>query len=158
MLYFFYLKLNHNSDLANDFLQDLFLKIIENPLSFDCSKKFSTWIYTLALNMCKNEYKKNTIRGAKILDFDFNTILDDSISSTILDNNDRDFFNKQLASELNRLDELHSTTFILRFKQHLSIKEISEIMECSEGTVKSRLFYTIKKLSSSLKIFDPNIY
>ena len=69
MLFFFHSKLFKNQEKANDFLQDLFLKIIENPQSFDSSKNFSIWIYTVANNMCKNEYrKKNTINSDYDLD------------------------------------------------------------------------------------------
>jgi RNA polymerase sigma-70 factor (ECF subfamily) len=46
------------------------------------------------------------------------------------------------------------TTFLLRFIEDLSIKEIAQLTECSEGTVKSRLFYTLKKLGSSLKVYE----
>lgn len=152
MLFFFYSKLNRNQEKSNDFLQDLFLKIIENPQQFDTSKKFSTWIYTVANNMCKNEYRKNnTIVSEYNLDF----ILENE-SSDYIDKQDRKLFNKELQNQLDNLAESKHTTFVLRFQQHLSIKEISQIMECSEGTVKSRIFYTLKKLAEKLNIFNPN--
>jgi len=50
-------------------------------------------------------------------------------------------------------DENQCSTFILRFQENLSIKEISQILDCSEGTTKSRLFYVTQKLSSKLKQF-----
>ena len=53
------------------------------------------------------------------------------------------------------LSENHKKTFILRFKHDLSIKDIAEILETSEGTVKSRIFYTLKKLGKNLKEFSP---
>ncbi len=152
--FFFYSKLNRDNEKASDFLQDLFLKIIEKPELFDTTKKFSTWIYALANNMCKNEYKKNNIREIQSTNFDLNTLKNESVS-TILNINDHEYFNSQLILALSKLDDTQSTTFILRYKDHLSIKEISDIMECSEGTVKSRLFYTIKKLAITLKVFDP---
>ena len=54
MLYFFYQRLYQDEPKAQDFLQDLFLKIIEKPQLFDRDKKFKTWLYTVATNMCKN--------------------------------------------------------------------------------------------------------
>ena len=43
----------------------------------------------------------------------------------------------------------------MKYKQHLSIKEIAEIADISEGTVKSRLFNSLKKLSGKLEFFKP---
>jgi len=43
----------------------------------------------------------------------------------------------------------------LRYQEELSIKEISEVMECPEGTVKSRLYYALRKLSDKLQVFRP---
>ena len=46
--------------------------------------------------------------------------------------------------------------FLLRYQQELSIKEIAAILGCPEGTVKSRIFYTLKKLSEKLQYFKPD--
>ena len=45
--------------------------------------------------------------------------------------------------------------FLLRYGNNLSIKEIAEILECPEGTIKSRLYYTIKYLSERLNVYKP---
>ena len=68
---------------------------------------------------------------------------------------DKNIFNDRLKEELELLSENHKKTFILRFKHDLSIKDIAEILETSEGTVKSRIFYTLKKLGENLKEFSP---
>lgn len=70
---------------------------------------------------------------------------------------DAEVFNEMLYKELDELEEVQRSTFLMRFKMDLSIKEIAEIHQCSEGTVKSRIFYTLKKLSEKLKMFDPNL-
>jgi RNA polymerase sigma-70 factor (ECF subfamily) len=156
MLFFFYSKLYKNEEKANDFLQDLFLKIIAHPKKFDASKNFSTWIYSLANNMCKNEYRKNEVR--KLLNTEMDSaIVSENESSGYLDQQDVALFNKELHHQLDNLEESKRTTFILRYQQHFSLKEISEIMECSEGTVKSRLFYALKKLAEKLNIFNPQL-
>jgi RNA polymerase sigma-70 factor (ECF subfamily) len=60
-----------------------------------------------------------------------------------------------LKEELEQMSESHRTTFILRFKHDLSLKEIAEITNTNEGTIKSRIFYALKKLSENLKEFKP---
>ena len=153
---FFYQKLYQDNNKAQDLLQDLFLKIIENGKSFDYTKKFSSWIYSIAYNMCKNEYRDNQTEKNKIRHISTENIKSNYLLENIVDDNSANFtlFKRCLNDELEKLDEKHSLTFTLKHQDNLSIKEISEIMNCSEGTVKSRLFYTTKKLSVKLKKFN----
>jgi RNA polymerase sigma-70 factor (ECF subfamily) len=155
MLRFFYRHLYQDKDKAQDFLQDLFLKLIEKAEGYHPDKKFKIWLYTIAHNMCKNEYRRNEVRGMKVNDFDFGLITNDDMVLNFKDKFDRSLFNRMLAEELNGMDAVQSLTFALRYQEHLSVKEIAEIMECAEGTVKSRLFYTLKKLTIKLDIFNP---
>ena len=62
MYYYFYRMLGNSTDTANDFLQELFMKLIEKPESYNPTYSFSTWFYSVANNMCKNEYRKRGIR------------------------------------------------------------------------------------------------
>jgi RNA polymerase sigma-70 factor (ECF subfamily) len=153
MLRFFYRHLYHDKDKAQDFLQDLFMKVIEKANAYKPDKKFKVWLYTIANNMCKNEYRRNGVRGYKVNDF--GVIIDDHVSLIIQHKFDRNLFNKMLTEELKAMDDVQSLTFSLRYLDHLSVREISEIMECAEGTVKSRLFYTLKRLTTKLEIFNP---
>lgn len=77
---------------------------------------------------------------------------------TISETYDNDLFHHCLFRELEDLNPDFKLIFLLRFQQELTIKEISEITECPEGTVKSRLFYIVRKLSGRLKVFDPKYY
>ena len=58
-------------------------------------------------------------------------------------------------SELEKLSTDQRAAFLLRFQEELSITQISAIMGCPAGTVKSRLFYACKKLSHLLEEFNP---
>ena len=153
LLRFFYRQLYQDEEKAQDFLQDLFLKIIEKADLYHQDKKFKVWIYAIASNMCKNEYRKNEVRGSKVMDFDFTAIIDSP--SALYDRFDQRLFNRMLNEELEKMDNLHRLTFAMRYQEHLTVKEISEVMECAEGTVKSRLFYSLKKLNTGLDIFNP---
>jgi len=153
LLSYFRKMLNNDTDKAQDFLQDLFIKLLEKSSYFDATKSFSTWIYTLACNMCKNEYRNHAIRS-RILEENGEFIFYNE-KMPDLENIDLHLFKKRLEQELQNLDYLHRETFVLRFYEELSIKEISGILDCAEGTVKSRLFYTLKKLGGKLAVFNP---
>lgn len=156
MVRYFYRMLGQNLEKAEDFAQDLFTKIIEKPHLFDTTKKFSTWLYSVANNMCKNEYRRLTVRRNMIPgEPDANRTRDENAEDVIA-TMDKKTFDKLLDIELGLLDEKHRSTFLMRYQEEMSIKEISEALDISEGTVKSRLFYTIKKLSEKMKVFDLN--
>lgn len=149
MLQYFIRLLNNDKDKAQDFLHDLFLKIISKPESFDRNKVFSTWIYAIATNMSRNEYR-NAERRKDILieNIDLHTGTEEEKYSESFD---AEIFKEKLAFEIAQLEDVQRETFILRFHEEQSIREISEIMNCSEGTVKSRIHYTLKKLTKKLK-------
>ena len=157
LLLYFFRELSGDEEKAQDFLQDVFLKIVEKPGQFDTARRFSTWIFTVAYNMCKNEYRRLEVRD------DFrNSVSADAASGgcegehhQMEQHIDQGRFEKALLAELERLDNGHRSAFLLRHQQDLSIKEIGEVLGCSEGTVKSRLFYTTRKLASKLRAFNP---
>lgn len=151
LMSFFYKMLWKDREKAEDLTQEIFTKLIQRPELFDVSKKFSTWVYSIANNMCKNEYRKHSVRTEvhEKLGFSQNGIDHQK------DEHDKNLIKGELNKAINELDEKHKTVFIMKYKQHLSIKQISEITEISEGTVKSRLFYSLKKLSGKLEYFRP---
>ena len=157
LLHYFYRMLGRNEQKSQDFLQDIFLKIVDKPHLFDVRQKFSTWIFTIASNMCKNEYRRLKVReNGSIYLGDFNTTAADVVMPVIDKHIDGKHFKEKLDEEVQQLDEHKRDTFLMRYQQHLSIKQISEAMNCSEGTVKSRLFYTTKQLAEKLQIFNPS--
>lgn len=137
---------------AADFTQDLFVKVAKNLSKLDTGRSFKTWLFSVANNMCKNAY-----RHAEVV-----SKANDELQHSGERNEhqrtgkelDHQTFRHQLEQVLGELDEEKRSTFHMRYDDELSIKEISEIMECSEGTVKSRLFYTLKHLSKELSDYE----
>ena len=156
LLYYFYRMFGGDEEKAQDFLQDLFLKIIEKPGQFVAKHKFTSWIFTVAHNMCKNEYRRQDVRKKNENKLESIDLKFDDGYSQIEKNIDQKIFENHLLKQLTKLNPNYQTTFLLRFQENMTIKEISEIMECSEGTVKSRLFHITRKLMSQLKEFNPN--
>lgn len=152
MLRYFYRMLWQDEEKAQDYLQDLFLKVVEKASDFDPQRRFGTWVYTLAANMCKNAYRSQEVRNIMVRaepGMEGPAIAPDEGGV------DRELFQSGLSQEIAQLSVSHREVLVLRFQEELPIKEISEVMGCSEGTVKSRLFYALKKLNGRLKAFDP---
>lgn len=155
LLYFFYRMLGGDQEKAQDFLQDLFLKIIEKPGQFIAKHKFSNWIFTVAYNMCKNEYRRLSVRQVVENSANLDSVVIGNDNINIEQQIDQKIFEDQLLQELQKLNPDYQGAFLLRFQEHLSIKEISEIMKCPEGTVKSRIFHSTRKLMNRLKEYNP---
>jgi RNA polymerase sigma-70 factor, ECF subfamily len=145
LLRYFTRMLWNNRTIAEDFLHDLFLKIIHNPQQFDANRKFSTWVYSVAHNMCKNEYRKKQNERLDGVEVKQGRDLDREL----------DLFsaNDKLTMLLEILEEEDKTIFLLRYEEELSIVQISKIVFMPEGTVKSRLFYLRKQLAIALSEF-----
>jgi RNA polymerase sigma-70 factor, ECF subfamily len=141
---------------SEDFVHDIFAKIIRKPELFDPSRKFKTWLYSVANNMCKNEYKRQEVRKNTTNGLDSNYSVSDTNANVLHEVQDMQF-RTQYEKSLEALDLKHSEAFKLRHQDGLSIKEIAEILNISDGTVKSRLFYATKYLAASLKEFNPVI-
>ena len=139
---------------AQDFVHDLFAKLIRNPNYFDPSRSFKTWLYSVANNMCKNEYKKQEVRKGTVNGVENHYGLSDKRVNIMTEVQELQF-KEAFERSLDELDQKHREAFLLRHVDGLSIKEISEILNANEGTIKSRIFYAIKYLAANLKEFDP---
>ncbi len=131
---------------AEDLVQEVFIRVHRHLHRFDQSKKFSTWIYTIASNLAKNELR-NRSRSPLVL---FQTIKKnweaDHRPLQFEDRNHRpeDLYRKRQLRELveasvAQLPEHHRVVFVLRELEGKSYEEIAEITGCNLGTVKSRL-------------------
>ena len=153
MYYYFYRMLGNSAEQANDFLQELFMKLIEKPESYNPAYNFSTWLYSVANNMCKNEYRHREVRqeyhSVEALKSQIDYLNESSI--------DPDEAIEKVFQTLEQLGEEHRSAFLLRYREGFSIKEIAEILDLPEGTVKSRLFYAKKILAEKLEYLKDEI-
>jgi RNA polymerase sigma-70 factor (ECF subfamily) len=131
---------------AEDLVQEVFIRVYRHLHRFDRSKKFSTWAYTIASNLAKNELR-NRSRNPLVL---FQTIKgnwdDDDRPLQFEDTTARpdDLYRKRhlrelVAETVAKLPEHHRQVFVLRELEGKSYEEIAEITDCNLGTVKSRL-------------------
>ena len=141
MLEYFYYSFNKDKEKAQDFVQDLFLKLLEKPERFDTSRKFKSWVFSVASNMCKNEYRSiGTVNKYNEQIFHELKNASDSLPEP----------NFSINAAISQLKDDYKNHIILRYKFKMSVREISEVLECPEGTVRSKLFYATKELSKNL--------
>ena len=152
LLGYFMRLLWRDREKAEDFVHDIFAKIINKPESFDVTRSFKTWLFAVACNMCKNEYKRKEVRKNTSIGIDNHISIksDVNVFNEVQDKIFMSAFDKSLV----QLDEKHRDVFSLRHLQGFSLKEIADVLEINEGTVKSRLFYATKQLAEKLKEYQ----
>lgn len=154
LLNYFFRMLWKDREKAEDFVHDLFAKIIQKPELFDTTRTFKTWVYSVANNMCKNEYKRQEVRSGTQNGLEaYSAVADESVNA--LQQTHHSLFGKEFQVKLNELDEKHKEVFVFRHIEGLSIKEIADILKISEGTIKSRIFYATKYLAKELVHYQP---
>lgn len=144
-------------DACTDIVQDTMIKFYLNKNSYREFAKFSTWIYTIAGNLAKNELKRRKRRNLFSIDNS-----DDERSIQIEDKSflapdrsaDSEIKNEMIQRALLRVKPVYREVVILRDIQALSYEEIAEITKLSIGTVKSRINRGRTQLQKLLK----NIY
>lgn len=143
-LHNFLYRYTHNHQDCEDLVQETFLRVHKSKHSYERIAKFSTWMYTIALNLAKSLYKKKQ-RMYKVSIHKDESDPDDR-EMHIEDNNilqDDALHEKmcmdKLEEALMELPEDFREVVILRDIQQLSYDEISEITDTPMGTVKSRI-------------------
>ncbi len=131
---------------AEDLVQEVFIRVYRHLHRFDRSKKFSTWIYTIASNLAKNELRNRSRNPLVLFQAIRKNWQDDDQPLQFEDPASRpdDLYRKRHLRELveqsvGRLPEHHREVFVLRELEGKSYEEIAEITSCNLGTVKSRL-------------------
>ena len=145
-LYNFIYRLIGDRERAEDLVQETFIRVYRHIRRFDQKKKFSTWAYTIASNLAKNEVRNRTRNPILYFQSLVKEWEDDRRPIEFADRSYRpdDLFRKRHLRELvnravEQLPEHHRVVFVLREAEGKSYEEIAEITKCSLGTVKSRL-------------------
>lgn len=147
----------HNHADTNDLLMETFQKAYRSIHSFKSDAAFYTWIYRIAVNQTINFLRRNRHRFNVSLDDEDpegspkREFVDTSVVADVERQNNITDLQKKLNESLMRLSEEHRAVVTLYDVQGLSHAEISRIMGCSEGTVRSRLHYAHKQLQKYLK-------
>ena len=154
VLRYLHRMLGQDREQTQDCLQEVFLRLIEKSASVDTTRKFSIWIFAVAHNICCNERRRRDVRQHTVAT---------NVDAIALERThgageevDQRMFIESLFNELVLLDEAKRSTFLLRFQENFTIREISALLDCPVGTIKSRLHYTCQLLAENLKVFNPS--
>lgn len=123
--------------LADDVVQEVFLRLGEGQIKWQAKAKFTTWLYQVCLNISREQLRKHP------------SATDDSktVQSTIEFDPKWIDFNKQLK----KLSGKQREAIVLRFLEGCSTRETAYIMGCSEGSVKTHLHRATKNLQQYMQ-------
>jgi RNA polymerase sigma-70 factor (ECF subfamily) len=118
---------------AEDITHDAFIRAYVNLRRYNLERKFSTWVFTIAANLCRNRLRYRRNHPVMELDFELEGSADPARTVA------REERQVRVRTALNSLPYAYRTPLVLRFYNDLSYKEIGDILAIPEGTVKTRI-------------------
>lgn len=145
-----------------DLAQEVFLRVYKSAKNFDVDKKFSSWIYKIALNEIKRHWKRTGARQTFSLNAPIGDEEGDGERAQLIEDTritpesaaEKEMFSRSLKALIDRLPEKQKTVVLLKVYQELTFVEIAEICECPLSTVLSRMRYAVSKLRRWFGIDD----
>ena len=149
-----------DSATAEDLLQEVFLRVVKNAAEWQPSAKFSTWIYTIARNLCTDTARRGALRKADSLDQTPGASRDESGPHRIdkvaaqSGNAERAAMDREIATRVDQavaaLPVEQREVFLMREVMDMSFADIATATKTSEPTVKSRMRYALERLRGAL--------
>jgi RNA polymerase sigma-70 factor (ECF subfamily) len=138
-------RMTGNFEDAEDLTQEAFIRAYQYLWRYDPRKKFFTWLYTIALNLIKNHYKKKK----------YNKSFEEVGALSLTDKNPspetKMIEAQEISSCLLRLEDELGALLIMKYQQELSFEEIAEITGKSLSAVKMSIYRGLAKLKELLK-------
>lgn len=162
-VYFLALDLSGNRQDAEDISQEVFLKAYRSLENFRGDAKLSSWLYRITVNcfmdtrrrkklatvpLQSDTYEENNLESVAISDADPPEPIEKIQSSAL---------QKHIQNALRQLSPRERMVFVLRHYQELPLKEIGDMLEIAEGTVKTLLFRAIKRLQRELAFYQTDL-
>jgi RNA polymerase sigma-70 factor (ECF subfamily) len=146
-LYGLAFRYTRNHTVAEDLLQDIFVKVFSNLHTLDNDQTFVGWLYRIAVNTCLSylrTHKRVYRRAVPFEDVEGSITHKDS-------HRPEDMMNKTLDEAIQGLSPRLKSVFMLHDVQGFKHQEVAQIMDCSVGTSKSQLFKARMKIRKYLK-------
>jgi len=165
-VYNFILRQIRSTSLAEDLTQDVFVRVVQSAADFRHSARFSTWVYTIARNLCIDQLRKAQLRRHPSLDQPAGTSPEDdgpTLGERMADAHpsktvDRAAIGRELGdhikSAVEALPEDQREVFLLREIGNIPFKDIAGMIGVPENTVKSRMRYALERLQRALGEYE----
>lgn len=144
---FFFMQLGGDEELAADATHDVFLRAYEARSRYREGSNVSTWLFTIAYNICKNHYRSNAYEAEMLASLDAEPVSDQQIEVEM----DAAQLDETLERVLSELPPPLHQIFSLHYQEELTVPQVAEIVGIPEGTVKSRLHKTMNIIREKLK-------
>ena len=133
-----------NKQEAEDIAQEAFVRAYINLHSYDQKRKFSTWLYRIATNLCIDRIRKKKpdyyldaeVAGTDGLDMYSQIAADEKLPEDVVTQME---LQDRIQYEISRLPDKYRSVIVLKYIEELSLQEISEILDMPLGTVKTRI-------------------
>lgn len=151
------LQITKNYEDANDVMQETFIKVYQSIHTFRQEAAFETWVYRIAVNEALNFVKRRERRRESPLcttdesEYDPSVRYKAELANDPQINAEKTELRHWVTKAVNSLSLKHRIVVILHELEGLTHAEIASILNCSEGTVRSRLHYARKQLRTLLK-------
>lgn len=147
-IYRFAFQFFADGDEASEITQKTFIKVYQKLDTLDEPGKFSSWIYRVANNLCLDELKRAGRRKSSPLEAWVEQVEGSQTPGTKLETKE---LSEVLQKAMLTLPDEQRVVIILKEYEGMKFREIAEILEESENTIKSRMYYGLKSLRRVLK-------
>ena len=153
-LYGFFYGMNRDSELSEDLVQNVFLRILKYRYLFRGEGDFRTWMYHIARNVNHDNFRKNKIQKKDSIEDWEERIEGDMNRASEIEKDDELHI---LSMAMDRLPEDKKEILLLSKYQDKKYKEIGEIIGCSEGAVKVKVFRALQELKAVYKQLEKHM-
>ena len=140
-------RMTRNAEDARDLSQEAFLQVYRNLNRFDRRSSLSTWLYRIVVNLCLNHLNRSSRLHSPAADQQPEVA---DLSEGSLERLQKKERQDALARAIQTLPPQQRASLTLRVHQHLSHREIAEILGVSEATAKVHYFHAVKALRGKL--------
>ena len=147
---------------ARDIYQEVFLRVFRSLKGFKFNSEFSTWLFRITTNVCITYQRRKTSHVHDSLDREISKDENETtkLSDTITGNDATDNYalsmelSEHIRSAVDELPPQQKLAFTLKHYEGYKIREISDMLNCAEGTVKRYLFTATNKLREKLQFLS----
>jgi len=140
-------RMTGDRHLAEDLTQETFARVLAHAGEFRRGSRFSTYLWRIALNLCRDEHRRDERRGARAECDGTGLVADDAPPDALAAGHEQA---EMVRTALGRLPDHYRSVVVLRHYEGLKFREIAQVLAIPEGTVKSRMAEALNRLGDML--------